>query len=630
MTRDVLDRIRRRVASVLVFLLIGYVGYSIAFGALPNLQHRSIVMILSLGIAFACFPLRASGPGRALGAGVDAVLFAGVVAAAVYVIVNYWDLMLNPGLPGGVAMLLGGALILAVLDLSRRCLGWAFAILVAVFAAYALFGDLLPGKLGHGGASLRMLVSLTYLSTDGLLGGLFGIFATLLIPFVVFSGFMLATGAGEAFLDLAKVAGGRFSGGPAKVSVMSSAFVGSMTGSSVTNVAMTGNFTIPLMKRLGYRPAVAGAIEATASSGGQITPPLMGAGLFLMAELLRVPVPEMMLIALVPAALFYIGVLGSVHFESVRAGVGALPREEVPKLDRFRGFAVWGPLALPFLVLISMIFIGFSVGLALLGAIGTLLAAYLSGARDRRGLADRLAVLGRAMGDMARPIAVLGVLCAAAGLLVAVIGYVGVGVKVADMVLALGTDNLPLTLVLAAAMVMLAGMGMPTTAAYLLAASVIATTFAELGIPDLQAHMFIFYFATLSAITPPVCAAVYVAAGLADAPWFKVALEAVRFAAIKYLLPFLFIAQPALLLSGAPAEIAWTIAVCAVATVALSAALAGQLFRPLGPVERAVLLLGAGLAFWPDPAVALAGLAILAGSALWNRRGRAGARTLAR
>lgn len=603
--------------SGIVLLLVGYVLYTLAFGALPNLQHRSLVLIGCVAMAVMAFPALRSTFAPA-GRAIDLILFGVAAAAAVYVLVNYWDIMLIPGRPTTVEMLLGGGLILTILELSRRCLGWSFTILVALFAGYALFGDLLPGRLGHGGASLSTLVNLSYLSTDGVLGGLFGIFANLLIPFIVFSGLMLATGAGDALLDVAKFVGGRMRGGPAKISVISSAFVGSMTGSSVTNVAMTGNFTIPLMKRLGYRPEVAGGIEATASSGGQITPPLMGAGLFLMAELLRVPVTDMMLIALVPAGLFYVGVLASVHFESVRAGVTALPAEEIPAAAHLRSFSVWGPLLLPFGALIGLLIVGYSVGYALLAAIGTLVTLYLVTARSTSELSRRLVSLFQSLADMAKPIAVLGLLCAAAGLLVAVIGYVGVGVKMSELVLSLGAGNLLLTLILAAIVIMIIGMGMPTTAAYLLAASVIAAAFDQLGISDIQAHMFIFYFATLSAITPPICAAAYVAAGLAGAHWFRVALQSVRFAAIKYLLPFLFVFQPALVLQGTSFEVAWAFVLCAVGAIYLSAALAGQLVSRLSTGPRVVAGIGALLCFWPEELIAISGLVILLALTTWQ------------
>lgn len=585
---------------LLMLCLTGLVFYAVLFGQFPNIQQRAGVLAFIAALAVIVFPLRAAALPAALRRALDLGLLAAVLAAVGYVTWNYWDIMLNPGLPKTEALVLGAALVLCVLELARRTIGWTFAILAAVFAIYALSGHLLPGRIGHGGVSASMMVDMLFLSTDGLWGQVMDIFVTLLILFVLFSSLMMSTGAGQSMIDLAKLFGGRMRGGPAKIAVMSSAMVGSMTGSSVTNVAMTGNFTIPMMIRLGYRPAVAGGIEATASSGGQITPPLMGAGLFLMAEFLGIDLGRMMLIALVPAFLFYVGVLSSVHFESLRVGVGRLPPEELPEAARFRRFETWGPLLLPFAVLIGMVLQGFSVDLAIFAAILTLAAAHLAAARSLADLKARLRALLQALDDAVKPLVTLGALCAAAGILIGIIGFVGIGVKFADGVLGLAGGHLLPALLLAGVVVIVIGMGMPTTAAYILAVSVIATAFTQLGIPELSSHMFIFYFATLSAITPPVCAAVFVAAGLANAPWLATALHTVRFAAIKYLLPFLFIFRPELLLQADWARVTLAIALCALATVLVSAAFAGYLLRPLGPLQRALLLAGGALLLWPD------------------------------
>ena len=599
---------RAAIQRLVVFGLCGLVFYATLYGQFPNIQHRAAILSLVLILGALAFPLHGTGVPRRLRRPLDLGLLAAGLAATVYVIWNYWDIMLTHGAPSTVELLLGLAIAVVVLEFARRTIGWTFALLVAVFAVYALLGHMLPGRLGHGGVSAGMMVDMLYLSTDALWGQIFDIYASILILFVVFSGLMMATGAGQSMIDLAKLLGGRMRGGPAKIAVISSAMVGSMTGSSVTNVAMTGNFTIPMMIRLGYRREVAGGIEATASSGGQITPPLMGAGLFLMAEFLGIDLAQMMLIALVPAFLFYVGVLSSVHFESVRRGVAALPPAEMPDPARFRRFAVWGPLALPFAVLIGMVLVGYSVDLSILGAIATLLAAHLLSAGSLSELKRKAVALVGALDEVVRPLVTLGILCAAAGLLIGVIGFVGIGVKFADLVLGLGGGNLFASLLLAGVVVAIIGMGMPTTAAYILAVSVIATAFTRLGVPELSTHMFIFYFATLSAITPPVCAAVFVAAGLANAPWLKVALHTVRFAAIKYVLPFLFVFRPELLLQATGLDVAYVLALCTLSAVLLSAAFTGYLLAPLSRWQQAGLAASGALLLWPEPMLNLVAL----------------------
>jgi len=436
----------------------------------------------------------------------------------------------------------------------------------------------------------KPLISLIYFSTDGIWGQIFDIFSSLLVLFILFSSLMTVTGTGDKMIRLASYLGGRSRGGAAKIAVIASAFIGSVTGSAVTNVAMTGTLTIPMMKRLGYKKEVAAAIEATASSGGQITPPMMGAGLFLMAEFLNIEISRMMLIVLVPALLFYLGVLFSVHFESSRNNIGALPENELPARSEVMNFSTWGPILVPFVVLVAVIAAGQPAGIAILASTAVLLVLYLAESRSWRDLTDRTRALGQLGSVAGRSIAMLGTLCAAAGILIGVIGMVGLGIKFGDAVLSLANNNLFAALVLSGFVVMIIGMGMPTTAAYVLASSVILTAFLKLGIPELSAHMFIFYFATLSAITPPVCAAVFVAAGIAESKVVPTAIQTMRFAGIKYVLPFLFVFRPELLLSGDLVNTSFIFGCAALATVAFSGAFSRYLTQELNLVWSAMLV----------------------------------------
>ena len=590
-------------------------------GQLPNLQHRAILVGATLTIGLVLHPLAVRGRWRRLGRAVDSLLVAIAVLACGYVVLNYWSIVMDQASAGTpTAVALGIALSVVVLELARRTIGWTFGLLVAVFTLYALLGHLIPGRLGHGGTSWQLLAELVYLGTDGVWGPLTDIYVSLLIPFTIFSGLMMATGVGESFLEFAKLACGRMRGGPAKIAVLGSALVGSVTGSSVANVAMTGTFTIPLMKRSGYRSEVAGAIEATASSGGQITPPLMGAGLFLMAEMLHVDVPRMMLIALVPALVFYVGVYAAVHFESLRERMQPIPAAEVPRAAAFLRFGVWGPLFLPFVVLVAAMIAGYSASRSVTLAILTLVLAYLAAAGSLAGLRERVRVVARGLAGCADGLVTVGSLVVAASILVGLIGFYGIGTKFTELMIEAAAGNLPLSLLMAAAIVLVIGMGVPTTAAYVLSASVIAGAMLKLGVAELPAHMFIFYFATLSAITPPVCAAVFVAAGIADAPWGKVAWQTVRFAVIKYFLPFLFIFHPELLLQGSGSDALVAFVFVSVGTVFLAAALARYLFRDLAAWESTLLAAIAVAILWPERISSLAGLALAAGFLVWVRR----------
>ena len=606
------------VVQILAVTLCGFLFWTTIFGRLPNIQHRAIVLFICFAMGFILFPGSKKSNGRI--PWYDWLLIIGTFAACLHVYIKYWDFMLDPATPEVPDLILGLFLLFAILELSRRCIGWTFAILLIAFVAYAIFGHLIPGRLGHGGTRWQMLVDMLYLTTDGIWGLLMSMFVSLLSLFIIFSSFMMSTGAGNVILDMSKLIGGRMRGGPAKIAVLSSAMMGSITGSSVTNVAMTGNFTIPMMKRMGYRPEVAAGIEATASSGGQITPPLMGAGLFLMAEFLEMEVTAIMLCALIPAILFYVGVLSSVHFDSAREKIASIPAEEIPKLHSFLKYKAIAPVLFPFGVLVGGIIKGYSVDLSIIASVFALLAAYLLTVRSFKDLKEQTKIILSALADTAKPLVSMCALICAAGLLIGVIGYVGIGVKFSEIVIRIGGGLMWPTLILSAIVTIVIGMGIPTTAAYVLASSVISIVFQKLGVGELEAHMFIFYFAALSAITPPVCTAVFVAASIADANWVKVAFHTVRFAMIKYLMPFLFVSYPALLLRDHPFQSLQIMLVCIVATSIMSASLSGYLFSNLKIWERAVLLTGSLMMLWPEAVITGIGLVLIVVSAGWNWR----------
>jgi TRAP transporter 4TM/12TM fusion protein len=603
-------------ARILTLILIAFVIWTTMFGAFPNIQQRAIVLALVFAVGFLLYPFKQGALGRSL----DVLLFTSAAAACVYVFVNYYDLMMFPAEPEPLAVVLGSCMCFAIFELSRRTIGWSFGVLMLVFTAYALWGHLIPGRLGHAPAPASLVIDALYLGTDGIWGNLMSVYASLLVMFVVFSSLMMATGVGENFMNIGKLVAGGYTGGPAKISVIASAFIGSVTGSSVTNVAMTGSFTIPMMKRLGYRPQVAGAIEATASSGGQITPPMMGAGLFLMAELLGMKVGTIMLVAAVPAFLFYVSVLAAVHFESCRERILPIPADELPKfLEVFSPRTIL-PTVVPFVCLIGSLLTGSSAQRAVLAGVVSLALTYILCATSIPTIVPRIKTVIFAIADSARPLVAMGALIAAAAMVVTTISFFGIGPKLSELVLSLGAGNLLLTLLLAGMVVIVIGMGVPTTAAYVLGASVIAPTMQAMGVAQLPAHMFIFYFATLSALTPPVCSAVFVAANIAGAPWLQVALQTIRFAVIKYFLPFMFVFHPALLMQSGSAELYVALGFTTFGAVALSAATSGFLFTPLSKGMALVLGILSLLVLWPDVTTSAIGVIPLTLFGLWNFR----------
>jgi TRAP transporter 4TM/12TM fusion protein len=610
---------RRPLLLVLSAGLVAFLCVTAVFGQLPNMQQRNIAVTLVLLIGLVSFPAHAGARDRV--PWYDWAMAALLIVAAVNLHRKFWDIMMDPMAAISTPdLMLGIAVAVITIEVSRRAVGLSFAVLVVVAVLYTLYGNLIPGRFAHAGITWQFLAENVYFSTSGLWGPLTDSFVSLISLFVIFGALMMNTGVGTAMMDTAKLAAGRYTGGAAKIAVLSSAMVGTITGSSVTNVAMTGQFTIPLMKRLGYKPAVAGAIEATASSGGQITPPLMGAGLFLMADFLNVAVTDIMLAALIPAFLFYVGVLASVHFDSAKDGVGGVPPEEMPDPRRLRDPRVVIPLLLPFVVLIGMIAQGWPVSWAVLAASAAIALSHLATARSFGELGQNTRELINALIETGPALVTLGALIAAASVLVGLIDLTGVGVKFTEVILGLSDGSLIITLLLSAAVMLLLGMGMPTTAAYVLSTAVIVVALQRVGLSPLQAHLFAFYVATLSALTPPVCAAVFVAAGIAGAPWTETAYHTVRLAIIKYLLPFLFALHPALLMEGSVAMVLVTLVVAVIGTVLMSASLSGYFARPLSPLFRIALFVAAALILAPEPISSLVGLALAGALALLLRR----------
>jgi TRAP transporter 4TM/12TM fusion protein len=612
---------RRPLLLVLSAALVGFLCVTAVLGQLPNMQQRNIAVTLVLLIGLVSYPAHAGA--RDGVPWYDWALAALLVVAAVNLHLKFWDVMMDPMAAIGTADLLLGLAVAAVtIEVSRRAVGASFAVLVVLAILYALYGNLMPGRFAHTGIAWEFLAENIYFSTSGLWGPLTDSFVSLISLFVIFGALMMNTGVGAAMMDAAKLAAGRYTGGAAKIAVVSSAMVGTITGSSVTNVAMTGQFTIPMMKRLGYKPAVAGAIEATASSGGQITPPLMGAGLFLMADFLNVAVTDIMLAALIPAFLFYVGVLASVHFDSAKDGVGGVPPEEMPDAARLRDPRVFIPLLLPFVVLIGMIAQGWPVSWAVLAASAAIALSHLAAARSLSDLARHGRELVNALIETGPALVTLGALIAAASVLVGLIDLTGVGVKFTEVILGASDGSLLVTLLLSAAVMLFLGMGMPTTAAYVLSTAVIVVALQRVGLSPLQAHLFAFYVATLSALTPPVCAAVFVAAGIAGAPWTETAWHTVRLAIIKYLLPFLFALHPALLMEGSAALVLGTLVVAVIGTVLMSASLSGYLAGRLSPLPRAAMFIASALILAPEPVSSAIGLALAAALVFLLRRWR--------
>jgi len=541
--------VRQRAITALSLLLALFILYTSAFGVFESLVQRSIFVALVICVGVLQFPLGNGTKWRQLGVAFDALIVVVSLAACGYVAWNADRIMTSLPTAGQMEIILTVGLVLVILELSRRAIGAVFPVMVATGIAYALLGQYIPGRLGHRGFGLDFIVETLLLGDLGLWGSLVGVAATVIAAFTLFGSFLLHTGGGQAFMDIALRVSGRSTGGGAKIATVASGIFGMVSGSSVANVATTGNFTIPLMKRLGYPAALAGAVEAVASTGGQLAPPIMGAAAFIMAEILGIEYIQIAAAAILPALLFYLGVFVTVHVLAREQGLGQVPDSEIPS---WRAVLQWRrllPIGAAFAGLAFGILNGNSLQTAVFyGIVGTVAGLLLAriGASSAADEPIRKQ-LTLALDDGGKGMVIVGILLAGAQILVAMINMTGVGITLSSMIV--GEGALPVLVIggIVAAICMIMGMGIPTTAAYVLVAATLAPALIKLGVAPLTAHMFVFYFATLSVITPPVCVAVFVAAGIAQAPWSQVARHAVSLGAVTYVIPFLFLLYPGML-----------------------------------------------------------------------------------
>ena len=606
--------IAERIQKGLAILVGLFVLYTAATGPFEGLIQRALFLALVSALGFALYPLGAGKSWRPVGLVVDMALAAITVAACAYVVVNYDRIMTELPWATTLDMLLTGGLVLAVLELGRRTVGLIFPILVSLGLGYAVFGSYLPGPLRHRGFGLDFVTETIFLGDLGIWGMLTGVAATVIAAFVLFGALLLHTGGGQAFMDLAMRLGGRQPGGAAKIATIASGLFGMISGSAVANVATTGNFTIPMMIRLGYPRPFAAAVEAVASTGGQIAPPIMGAAAFVMAEILGVPYLTIIVGAILPAILFYLSVFMTVHFVALRRGLAVVPDEEMPEWS-----LILAPRrVLPIVAALGGLGVGIWMGRsistsAFYGIIG-LLIAFFATETGRLSLREMIGKLLDGLEDAGKGMVIIGVLLAGAQVLVSMINLTGIGVTLSSLIVSVAGDSIVLVAAIVAAVCLIMGMGLPTTAAYVLVAAVLAPAMTAVGIDPLAAHLFVFYFATISVITPPVCVAVFVGSGIAGTNWLPAAGEAVRLGAVTYIVPFLLLLYPGMLLGGGPLDILEAVAAGLVLVIAVPGLLAGARLHDVRAVDITLYLVIIALAIYPHPLTPFVALALLAGA----------------
>lgn len=593
-------------------LIVGaFVFYTAATGPFESLVQRAIFLSLVICLGFTLYPLGNGKSWRPVGLAVDIALMAASVAACGYIILNYDRIMTELPWSTPYDMALTAGLVTAVLELARRTVGPIFPLLVLAGLAYARFGAYMPGALRHRGFDSYYITETVFLGDLGIWGMLTGVAATVIAAFVLFGALLLHTGGGQAFIDLAMRLGGRQVGGAAKIATIASGLFGMVSGSSVANVATTGNFTIPMMIRLGYPRPFAAAVEAVASTGGQIAPPIMGAAAFVMAEIVGMPYTDIIAAALLPAILFYVAVFVTVHFVSLKRGLALVPSEELPTWADILAPRHIGPVIAALTGLGIGFWLGRSVATSAFYGIMGLLAAFIVTQVGRAPTHEMIRKVLAGIEDAGRGLVIIGVLLAGAQVLVSMVNLTGAGVALSSAIVSLGGDSIFMIAFMVGIVCLIMGMGLPTTAAYVLVAAVLAPALTEVGVPILTAHLFVFYFATISVITPPVCVAVFVGAGIAQTNWGPAAFEAVRLAAITYLLPFLLLLFPGMVLEGGALSIFDAALAGLLLVFAIPALLTRIRITRSRLLDWVVLATVIVLAIWPHPATPILAAVVL-------------------
>jgi TRAP transporter 4TM/12TM fusion protein len=587
--------VTKKAMALIAILMSIYHLYAAAFGAPEAMMHRSIHLAFTLTLVFLLAITSESGK-RKTKFYFDVFLLGLTFLSLGHIFLNYeyvvtrypyvhpltsWDFVL------------GIILTLILLEASRRIIGWALPLTAVTFLLYAVFGQHLPGLMRHTGFPIETIIDQLYLTTEGIFGIPLGVSATYVILFIIFGAFLEQSGTGQFFMDFATSLVGGSKGGPGKISCVSSCLFGTISGSAVANVMVDGWLTIPLMKRTGFKHEFAAAVEATASTGGQIMPPVMGAAAFVIAEFTGIPYIDICKHALIPALLYYLALFMAVHFEATKTGILGIPKEERPKLGPV--IVAKGHLFLPLAVIVYFMLAGYTPMYACIYATLSVVLIALLRKETRMGLMKIL----RALESGAKNTLTVAAACACAGIVVGMINLTGLGLKFTSLILLIAGDSLVPALVFTMIAGIILGMGLPTTAAYIVQAALLIPALIKLGVPTIGAHLFVFYFAIISAITPPVAMAVYAAAGISGSNLWRTGLAAIKIGATGFVVPFMFVYGPSLLLIGSWSTIVTTIISASIGVLALSAGLMGWFVKKVETWERIVLLAAAVLLIKP-------------------------------
>ena len=607
--------------TIVAILMSAFHLFTAWHGTLLAMKQRSLHLIFAFTLGFALYPGFKKSSKDKIDI-MDWVLMALSIFVWGYIFFNVEEIALKGGQMSSFDMVMGVLAVLLTLEVTRRVVGPELPIVTIVFLLFAYFGRSLPGVFAHRGFNITRIVSHMYMTTEGIMGTPLGVSSTFVFMFILFGSFLDKTGVGEFFIDFAYALTGSTRSGPAMTSVLSSGLMGSISGSSVANTVTTGAFTIPLMKSVGYKPHYAGAVEATASTGGQIMPPVMGAAAFIMADFTGFPYISIVKAAIIPAVLYYIAVGTMVHLEACKLGLKGMPRESLPKVSNI--LRKQGYLTLPLIAIIFMLVKQFPPTMAALtGIVIGVIVAFAASLIKKDDSFTPKDILG-AMEAGAKGAVGVACACACAGMIVGVVTLTGFGLKIAEVIVLIAKGKLIPTLLLTMVSSIILGMGLPTTAKYIVLATMAVPAITKLGVNLMSAHLFILYFGVVADVTPPVALAAYAGAGIAGANSMKTGFQAFKLAIGAFIIPYIFVINPNLIMvdSVVGTTVNWlpitaalpTIVTALIGTICLAGTVESYLFGNLRIWQR-VILLGAAFALL-DPklltdAIGLGALAII-------------------
>lgn len=580
--------------------------YTAAFGLFDAMTQRAWHWMFMGVLLFLCYPMTKKRPKTKIDIWDWGFAILMIVGCA-NILLNYAAIAMREGSAIPSDVYIGTIMIFLVIEGTRRSMGWPLPIMAIISLIYGVFGPYMPGILAHGGFSFEELAPFMYLRTDGIFGVPLGVSASFIFLFVLFGSFLNISGAGQFFIDLAVSLAGRSQGGPGKAAVVASGLMGTVSGSSCGNAVTTGAFTIPLMKQSGYKPEFAGAIVACASTGGQVMPPVMGAAAFIMAQFLGVSYWEIVVAAAIPATLYFVSIMAMVHFRAGKRRMARLDPSQLPKAGEVlrKGWH----LLLPIVALIVFLALGYSPTMAVFWSIVALVVFSWLGDKEHRMTPQRIldALISGGFGAIE-----VAAACACSGIVIGVIAITGVGLAFSSFVLSLSGGILPLALILTMIGSIILGMGVPTTAQYIITSTLAAPALAQMGVPMMSAHLFCLYFGVLADVTPPVALATYAASGIARSNPMKTGFTALVTAVAGFLVPFMFVYNPYLLLQGDILHILLGCFTALIGILGLSAGVQGYLVNDLNIFERILLLGVPFLIIYPTLTTNVIGVIIIA------------------